>query len=112
MELCNEEDGELHEQLQPENIYNPTIQYFNQVVTDRMMAPSNQLPPVNPAILDQMRVEHEENEHEAFDDAFEIVYNEDEKETKVQKKRVFWRDLIAAEEGRLEQKEGIEEEKE
>lgn len=69
------------------------------------------MPQVNPAILEQMRAEREANDHEIFDDAFEIVHNDDEK-AEGQKKRVFWKDLIAAEEGRLAQKDGVEEEKE
>ena len=108
MELCQEEDGEVVEQLAPEQTFNPTIQYFNQVVTDRMMDPGAAMPQVNPAILEQMQVDREAN-GEVFDDAFEIVYQDEEKDQKEKKKRVYWRDLIAAEEGKVQAEATVEE---
>ena len=60
MDLCQPEvqsDDEnenlvINEKLVPENTYNPTIQYFNQVITHRVVNPedANNIPPLNDAI--------------------------------------------------------------
>ena len=72
MDLCQQEDGETIEMLQPETTYNPTIQYFQQVVTTRLANRSDDLPPVNDAIRHQMAGELDPNQLETaeFDEAF------------------------------------------
>lgn len=60
MDLCqpeaeSDEENEslvINEKLVPEDTYNPTIQYFNQVVTHKVVNPdeANIIPPLNDAI--------------------------------------------------------------
>jgi hypothetical protein len=60
MDLCqpeveSDEDNEslvINEKLAPEDTYNPTIQYFNQVITHKVVNPDEAhiIPPLNDAI--------------------------------------------------------------
>lgn len=105
MDLCHQE-----EELDPEETFNPTIQYFNQVVTHKMVNPEESVPESNPAITEQLMVDEElrqnaREEIEEFQNAFELTINkEDEQEQ--QKQRIYWRDIIEQEERKMNQ--GVE----
>lgn len=51
-----DEDGELEEKLEVDKTFNPTIQYFNQVVTHKVVNPelAGQTPPMNPVIREYL----------------------------------------------------------
>jgi len=111
LDLCAaEEDAEgeqvIEEKLQPEKTFNPTIQYFNQVITHKVVNPeqAGELPRLNSAIERQMERDQELFEHakdamEEFDEAFELTNNAEEREKMRQtRKRVYWRDIIEQEE--------------
>lgn len=86
LDLCKEdEDGDVEERLEPEETFNPTIQYFNQVVTHKVVNPheADNIPSLNPAIREYMQPDQEifqnaAEELEEFDNAFEIVQHEEE----------------------------------
>lgn len=123
LDLCPEEvdsDGEVEqtEKLEVEKTFNPTIQYFNQVVTHKVVNPqrASELPAINPVIkeyLEQEKELHEEanEEIEEFEQAFELVQNEEDKEDAQKKQRVTWKDIIEREEQKQRelqiQEEGI-----
>ena len=68
LDLCQEdEDGDQVERLDPEETFNPTIQYFNQVVTHKVVNPheADQIPPLNPAIREYMEPDQQVMENAA-----------------------------------------------
>ena len=112
---------EDRERQDPKMTFNPALQYFAQVVTHKIthayreggdpnsMGPA--LPPLNATIAEYVRPDREmfmqaEEEIANFDEAFELeAIEEVEGEPK---KRIYWKDLIAREEQKLEKK--VEEE--
>lgn len=115
LDLCQEvqeSDDEvpvIEEKLEPEKTFNPTIQYFNQVVTHKVVNPqqANQIPEQNQNILEYLQPDAEvqeeaQKEIEEFENAFELVANEEEDgKEKTQKQRIYWRDIIETEERRM-----------
>jgi hypothetical protein len=109
-------EEESEEQLKPELTFNPALQYFNQVVVNRISNPDvAELPQLNEGIANYVRpdrhmFEQAQNEVSAFEEAFKLQYNV-ESENRV-KKRVYWKDIIKREEQKAseEQKMVAEEE--
>ena len=56
MQDSDEDTPQIEEKLEPEKTFNPTIQYFNQVVTHKVVNPeqANQIPEQNQNILEYL----------------------------------------------------------
>ena len=74
-----DDDGEVEEKLEVDKTFNPTIQYFQQVVTHRVVNPeqAGETPPMNPIIQEYMQQEEVFQQRAAqeildFDNAFNI----------------------------------------
>ena len=61
MQDSDEDVPQIEEKLEPEKTFNPTIQYFNQVVTHKVVNPeqANQIPEQNQNILEYLQPDAE-----------------------------------------------------
>jgi Ku70/Ku80 beta-barrel domain/Ku70/Ku80 C-terminal arm len=55
LDLDEQEDEEKEERLKPNNVYNPTLQYFYQCLEHRVLNDENNLPKLDETIEDYMR---------------------------------------------------------
>ena len=122
-------EDECEERLDPKMTFNPALQYFAQVVSHKIatrpeegasvepgpnsMGPAS-LPPLNRAIEEYVKPDREmfmnaQQEISAFDEQFDLQPVEEvEGGAAKEKRRIYWKDLIAREEQKLEKK--VEEE--
>ena len=75
--------------------FNPSIQYLNQVLVERINNPEAPLPPINENITDYLKPDIEmysraEEEVSAFDQAFTL----NQVDVEPEKKRVYWKDIL------------------
>ncbi|CDW74323.1 atp-dependent dna helicase [Stylonychia lemnae] len=114
LDLVDQEAEE--EKLKPEITFNPALQYFSQVVVHRITEPAQQeLPQLNQQIAEYVKPDKKlfqqaEDEISAFEEAFELKYNNEDENKK--KKRVYWRDIIRKEEEKVANEEQKLEEEE
>jgi len=95
-------DGNTIESLKPGTTFNPTLQYFYQVIQDRAFSEEEkaELPELDPAISEYVRpdkrvFEGARHEIEQLRKQFTLV-EVDDKADKA-KKRIYWRDVIGQE---------------
>lgn len=124
LDLTKEEE----ERIDPKMTFNPALQYFAQVVSHKIAngqkrqesdpsgmgpPPNQQLPAMNQTILEYVRPDREmfmgaRDEIEAFEEQFELQEVDELEGQAREKKRIYWKDLIAREEQKLEKR--VEEE--
>lgn len=95
-------DGEVQE-LDPKRTFNPSLQYFAQVVSERITEPTAPIPEMNENIQQYMRPNIQKfteatPQIEEFAKQHKLV----QVETKQEKRRIYWKDVIEQEEKKLE----------
>jgi len=114
VEENSDEEQEVVEKFAVEKTFNPTIQYFNQVVTHKAVNPEQAgvLPKMNEAIDEYLNQDQEVKEAalpevEEFEAAFDLVHNVPEEGLEANRRqRVTWRDIIEQEEEKIKQRAG------
>ena len=100
---------EDEEKIDPKMTFNPALQYFSQMIVHKISNPeqADQVPPMNQNIEEYVRPDREmfqeaEEEIAEFDSKFELEKVEEVEGEAKEKKRVYWKDIIAKEEQKVE----------
>lgn len=109
---------EGEERIDPKMTFNPALQYFAQVVSHKISHPEadkgpGSLPSLNRTIEEYVKPDRQMfmeagKEIAEFDEHFELEHVEEVEGQAKEKKRIYWKDLIAREEAKLEKR--VEEE--
>ena len=100
---------EDEEKIDPKMTFNPALQYFSQMIVHKISNPeqADEVPAMNQNIEEYVRPDREmfqeaEEEISAFDARFELEKVEEVEGEAREKKRVYWKDIIAKEEEKVE----------
>lgn len=100
---------EDEEKIDPKMTFNPALQYFGQMIVHKISNPeqADEVPAMNQNIEEYVRPDREmfqeaEEEISAFDARFELEKVEEVVGEAKEKKRVYWKDIIAKEEEKVE----------